>query len=74
MNVRNFLRSTNDLGEMERIGRQIWDANPETYNDRRQALLSKMLDEEMPNASREEKDRMLYISIYDYWMYGINLK
>ncbi len=28
----------------------------------------------MPSASDEEKRRMMYISIYDYWMYGVNLK
>ena len=74
MNVREYLHPTNDLSVMERIGRQIWDANPDTYNERRRALLGKMLEEEMPAATAEEKNRMLYISIYDYWMYGVNLK
>ena len=31
-------------------------------------------NKEMDLTSEEEKKRMLYVSIYDYWMYGANLK
>ena len=74
MNIREFLTPTNNLDEMETIGKLIWNANPEMYNERRKALLFKMLEDEMPDAEHNEKNRMLYISIYDYWMYGVNLK
>ncbi len=74
MKIKQFLRISNDHLEMRRIGEDIWNANPEVYNDRRRALLNQMLNEEMPSASDKEKEEMLYISIYDYWMYGANLK
>jgi hypothetical protein len=74
MNLKEVLVPTNDLAKMAEIGQKIWESMPDTYNDRRRKLLLKMLNEEMPDASEEEKDRRLYISIYDYWMYGVNLK
>ena len=55
MNIHQFVKPTNDSQEMEKIGKQIWDANPEIYNERRRALLEKMLDEEMPDSSVEDK-------------------
>lgn len=74
MNVRGFLHPTDDFEEMVKIGKQLWNANPDIYNERRRALLGKMLDDEMPYSSGKDKERMLYKSLYDYWMYGANLK
>ncbi len=74
MDMREILVPTNDISLMAEIGKKIWESMPETYNERRRALLQKMLDDEMPDGTAQEKNRMLYISIYDYWMYGVNLK
>ncbi len=74
MKIKEYLVPTDNADKMAAIGKQLWDANPDVYNERRRALLDKMLNEEMPDASEKDKERMLYISIYDYWMYGVNLK
>lgn len=74
MNLREILRPTDDVNEMAAIGKQIWENDPVTYNERRRALLGSILDKEMPEASDEEKNRMLYISLYDYWMYGFKIQ
>ncbi|MBQ6118230.1 MAG: hypothetical protein IJK98_03265 [Clostridia bacterium] len=74
MNLREILRPTDDVNEMAEIGKQIWENDPATYNDRRRALLGSILDAEMPEASKEEKNTILYRSLYDYWMYGFSLK
>ncbi len=74
MKVREYLCVTDDPEQMTRSGELIWINNPDIYNDRRRTLLGSTLDAEMPDTTAEQKELMLYRSIYDYWMYGISLK
>ena len=63
-------RITDDRNEMENLGRQIVEANPDVYTDRVIGIVKRYIDNMMPNASAEEKEGVYYRSIYDYWAYG----
>ena len=72
--MKKVLRATDDPEEMIAIGKTIYENNPDIYIERRKALLDSVIDDNMPGASKEEKTRMLFRSIYDYWMYGVTAK
>lgn len=63
-------RITEDRNEMESLGRQIVEANPEIYTDRVVGVIKRYINKMMPNASAEEKTSVCYRSVYDYWAYG----
>lgn len=63
-------RITEDRDEMESLGRQIVEANPDVYTDRVVGVIKRHIDKMMPNASADEKESFYFRSIYDYWAYG----
>ncbi len=67
------LKITENKNEMSEIGRQIANEHKDIYTP---LMLSKILakiEAELPEKSCEEKEIIMYISIYDFWVYGNNI-
>lgn len=63
-------RITDIPNEMEHFGRQIFKANPQIYTDKVTNVIKRHINKMMPDASDEEKEVILFRSVYDYWAYG----
>ena len=69
------IRITENLAEMAEIGRQIFEEKKEWYSDeKRLRSVTDVIDLHMPDATQEEKDEVFFRSLYDYWVYGNNIK
>lgn len=69
----DFIKVVKSRNEMAEIGQKIVEARSDLYTP---LMLSKIMDrivQEYPNKSKEIYDEMLYVSIYDYWVYGNNI-
>lgn len=69
------IQITDDLKQMVEIGKELVAEHAEKYSNeiRRRSILD-VIDLHMPNASEEEKSDVFYRSIYNYWVYGNNIK
>ncbi len=65
---------TDDPRAMEEMGRQIVEDNPAIYNETVMRVLTSTIDKVKPDLEKSEKERMLYVSIYDYWAYGCTIE
>ena len=65
---------TDNRGEMEKIGRRIFDENTHIYNEKIVKEMHSFMNEVMPVSLAEEKDLFFYGSIYDYWVYGNSVR
>ena len=69
------IRITENPAEMEEIGRQIFEERKEWYsNEKRMRSITDVIDLHMPEASAQEKEAVFFRSLYDYWVYGNNIK
>lgn len=69
------IRITNDVNEMIQIGKELVEEHKENYsNEKRLRSITDIIDLHMPNASEQEKSDVFYRSIYNYWVYGNNIK
>ena len=74
MNMREIVRITDDQNEMIEIGRKIFSARSDIYDQRTTSALQDALSIYAPSASEEERSNLLYQGLYDYWVYGTSLK
>ena len=73
--IESYLKITDDFQEMKEIALRLikdvkWRGIKKFYTP---LMLQKMrdeLDHYMPDGTEEEKNAMIYRSIYDFWMYG----
>ena len=65
-----YMKRTDDRAEMESLGRRIAKEHSDIYTP---ALMEKMyqgVERHIPAAGKEEKETMVYRSIYDFWAHG----
>lgn len=66
---------TTNHSEMIEIGKALFLEHKEFYsNEVRLRSITDVIDAEMPNATREEKQDVFFRSLYDYWVYGNSIK
>ncbi len=69
------IKITNDLAEMAEIGKQLFEEHSDVYsNEKRLRSITDVIDLHMPDATKEEKSEVFFRSIYNYWVYGNNIK
>ncbi|MBE6781934.1 MAG: hypothetical protein E7540_04360, partial [Ruminococcaceae bacterium] len=69
------IKITNDLAEMAEIGKQLFEEHSDVYsNEKRLRSITDVIDLHMPDATKEEKNEVFFRSIYNYWVYGNNIK
>ena len=69
------IRITEDPIEMKKIGQELFEEHKDIYsNEKRMKSIMDMIDLHMPEASYEEKQDVFFRSLYDYWVYGNNIK
>lgn len=59
--------------EMARIGKELYIEKSSIYTPEMTDTIMATIQKQMPNATEEEKETMLYCSVYDYWIYGNNI-
>ena len=72
----DYLKITDNADEKIAIAhRLIEDVNKIQliYTPLMKEKMYERIDHALPGVSQEEKDRILYLSIYDYWVYGIEI-
>lgn len=67
------IQITENAEEMVEIGKRIVDEKSHIYNARTNSLIWKKINKMLPNATAEERSRIFYHSVYDYWAYGTNI-
>lgn len=67
------IKITDIHSEMEAIGKELFLAKPQIYTEKLQKDIYAVIDRVHPEASQEEKDGIFYRSVYDYWVYGVNI-
>lgn len=72
----NGITITDNVNEMIKIGKEIFSAKSDIYDERMKNIVLNAIDEFMPadKYSQAEKEDMYYRSIYDYWVYGNNIR
>ena len=74
MDLKRLIHITDDPQERIEIGRAIMKQRCDIYDRRTMAALQDALRQYAPDASEEETDKLLFLGIYDYWVYGSSLK
>lgn len=69
----DFLKKTDQIDEMIQIGARIAAEKPDLYTPLMMEKMWKGVERHMPEASREEKESMVYRAIYDWWAFGANV-
>lgn len=73
--MKDIIKITNDTNEMIEIGKKIFEKQKEYYsNEKRLRSVTDIIDLHMPDATKEEKDAVFFRSLYNYWVYGNNIK
>ena len=67
------IRITDNQEEMIAIGRELFELKRDVYTEKMMATINGTIDDNMPNASPEEKERVFFRSIYNYWVYGSSI-
>ncbi len=68
-----FIKVVNEKKEMIEIGKRIVKERSDIYTS---LMLKKIMDRivhEYPDKSDKVREEMLYVSIYDFWVYGNNI-
>lgn len=66
---------TENPAQMKEIGQLLLEEHKDIYsNEKRMRSIMDVIDLHMPNASDSEKMDVFYRSIYNYWVYGNNIK
>lgn len=68
------IKITDDFEEQIAIGKKIYKQHPEQYTKRRMLSLKNDLDRIFPQTSDDRKMTIFYNSVYNYWVYGNNLR
>lgn len=69
----NNIKITDNKSEMIQIGKEIFEAKSNIYNEKMCSSIMSTINVNMPDASEEEKQNTLYRSVYNYWVYGNNI-
>jgi len=69
----NSIEITDNNAEMIEIGKAIMEEKSNIYTDRIVDTIKAKINKQMPSADDKEKEEALYLSIYDYWVYGNNI-
>ena len=64
---------TDDSAEMEALGKQFYDSRKDIYTQKMTESIFQTIEKYIPNADEMEKKKIFFRSIYDYWMYGVNV-
>lgn len=64
------IKITDNFHEAVEIGKDLFKEKSNIYTDALIASIYDIIGKNMPGLSKEDKDRMFYHSIYDYWVYG----
>ncbi len=73
--MKGIIRITENSDEMREIGKKLFEVHKEFYsNEKRLKSITDVIDLHMPNATEQEKEDVFFKSIYDYWVYGNNIK
>lgn len=72
--MKNIIEITDDLEKQIVIGKKIFEKFPEQYSDKRMISLMDDIQRIMGDVSKEKKWDMFYNSVYNYWVYGNNLR
>lgn len=67
------LKITDDRAEMEGIGRDMVNQYPKVYTKGTIDAINQKIRYYMPLISFEERQKLLYRSVYHYWVYGCNI-
>ncbi len=67
------IKITDNKIEMIQIGKELFMSKPNIYTEKMCASIRATIDSNMPDATLEEKENVLYQSVYDYWVYGFNI-
>lgn len=63
---------TENPAEMEKIGREIVNEKKNIYSEKILGNIFNTVRQAMPSESEEKIESVAYITIYDYWMYGVS--
>lgn len=66
--------ATDDPAEQIRIGQDLEALRPDVYNEREKTILNRIYQQILPDVSADERAKTHYHCVYDYWMYGANIK
>lgn len=67
------IRITDNQEEMIAIGRELFQLKRDIYNEKMMATIIATINEHMPDATAEERERVFFRSIYNYWVYGSSI-
>ncbi len=69
----DYLKKTDDIGEMIAIGRRLAEEKSGLYTPVMMGKMMQGVESHIPDASKEEKENMVYRAIYDWWVFGANV-
>ena len=64
------IKITDNISQMEKIGREIINQKADIYTPLMLSTIQNTINRFMPNNTEKEKEKALYRSVYDYWVYG----
>lgn len=64
---------TEDREQMVKIGKEICSDKSNIYTPAMLQTIRATINSHMSDSTEEEKENMLYMSIYDYWVYGASI-
>ena len=67
------IKITEDKKEMVGIGREIVNERRDIYTPLMLDKIMERIIQEIPDASDEARNEILYCSVYDFWVYGNNI-
>jgi hypothetical protein len=69
----DYLKRTDNVDEMIAIGRRIAEDKKDLYTPMMMKKMMAGVESHIPDASDEEKEKMVYRAIYDWWAFGANV-
>ena len=66
----NSIVITENPNEMIALGKELYREKQDKYNDTLMGIIRGFIRSRMKDASEQEIDDMVYITIYHYWVYG----
>jgi len=65
---------TDNIENMIIIGKKLLELPPKEYQENFLPYVTQKIGKYVPNLSEEDRKVVLYRYLYDYWVYGINIK
>ena len=69
----DYMKKTDDLDEMISIAHKICEEKKNIYSPATMQKMFQGVENHIPDASAEEKEKMVYRAIYDWWAFGANV-